>query len=328
MSNSNRLVVLTSFVAFFAGSFLDFLWHYFNQTFPSAKKATLGAICVLLAVMTFQNFYTYFVTQADNPECRLSLGLEQFTVGQSIHDLNQKYPNQFHFFITPFYYGNHTVRFLAYPALEKCLPLDLTALAQGNFPKDKNAVFFLEQNKTGAFSFLKVLFPKGQETLLKNSDGHILLYRYDVSQEALEQFKKWNRGLTGTYWDSLEEHQRPVLVRQDPVLNFTSKHDFPFQKAPPFLIRWKGRLNIHTPGTYQIRLLTTDQAHLWIDGKDVFSTQNPEDKAFFMKRGLHSIGVDYEKMTGDTISANLIWMPPSGQWEAVPPTAFGLVSTR
>jgi hypothetical protein len=328
-NNSNRLVVLTAFVAYFAGSFLEFIWNYLESLFPFRRKMIITMMCVVLVVITFLNIFTYFVEQANNEECRLSLGLEQLTVGQTIGDLQKEAPGQFHYFITPFYFENHVVRFLGYQGMAYSSSLDLTALAQGDFPKDKTAVFFLEQNKTAGFEFLKTLFPNGRETLLKNPEGHVLLYRYDVSAASLKQFKKWKQGLVGTYWNAPDMKNKPVLSRQDPVLNFTYKRDFPFENYPPFFILWKGRIRATGDGIYRIRLLTTDKALIRIDGKEVFNTEKPSEVATTLKKGFHLIRVEYQKIQGDSMSIHLVWMTPGqNQWEVVPPTAFGPVSSH
>jgi hypothetical protein len=328
-NNSNRLVVLTAFTAYFAGSFLEYLWNYLELVFRFRKKWIIAVLLIGLTAMTAQNGYIYFVEQANNEDCRLSLGLEQATIGQTIGDLQKASPGRFHFFITPFYFDNHVVRFLGYQGMAESSPLNLTALAKGDFPKDKDAVFFMEQNKGASFDFLKMLFPDGHETLLKNSEGHVLLYRYDVPLDSLRRFKKWNRGLAGTYWNAPDAKDSPVLSRQDPVLNFTSKLDLPFQNYPPFFIRWKGRLITETGGTYRIRLLTTDKALIKVDGREVFNTEKAEEESVSMKKGFNSIQVEYKKMEGDLISIHLVWMiPGQNQWEVVPPTAFGPLSSR
>jgi 4-amino-4-deoxy-L-arabinose transferase-like glycosyltransferase len=328
-NNSNRLVVLTAFAAYFAGSFLEFFWSYWEQVFPSRKKIIAVTAGIVLAAMTFQNAYTYFVVQANNEECHLSLGLEQMTIGQTIGDLQTKFPGRFHYFLTPFYINNHVVHFLGYSGMENSVRLDLTAIAQGNFPKDKDAIFFLEQNKTAAFELLKTLLPEGHETLLKNNEGNVLLYRYDVSASALRHFHKWNRGLTGAYWNSLEAEGKPGLVRVDPVLNFTSKQDFPFRNYPPFFIRWKGRFIAEIKGSYRIRLLTTDRATIWVDGKEVFDSQKPGEEMVLLRKGPHFIRIEYQKTEGDSMSVHLIWMKPhETQWEPVPPAAFGSISSN
>jgi hypothetical protein len=326
-NNSNRLVVLTVFVAYFAGSLLEFIWNFLECSFPFRRKIIIAMIGAVLAAMTFQNSYTYFVEQANNEKCRLSLGLEQMTIGQTIGGLEKKAPGQSHYFISPFYFENHVVRFLGYQGVANSSPLDLTALAQGNFPKDKTAVFFLEQNKTAGFEFLKILFPDGHETLLKNLEGEVLLYRYDVPASFLKRFKKWNQGLVGTYWNASNMKNKPVLSRQDPILNFTYKRDFPFENYPPFFIRWKGRIRAASDGIYRIRLLTTDKAQVQIDGKEIFNTEKPTKEMVALKKGFHGIRVEYQKTGGDSISAHLVWMPPGqNQWEVVPPNVFGNIS--
>ncbi len=321
-NNSNRLVILTAFVAFFAGSFLDFLWPSLEKMFSLRKNAVAIAMVSVLALITAQNFYTYFISQANNEECRLSMGLEQKTMGQTIDGLETQSPGQFHFFITPYYAQNHVVRFLGYRGQSDSSALDLTALCQGNFPQDKNLVFFLEENKSGEFELLKTLFPEGQETLLKNSTGHVLLYRYDVP--AATRFQKWNKGLVGTYRISLNTEEKPILRRQDPVINFTSKQDFPFQNYPPFSIQWKGQVLASEMGIYHLRLLTTDTASIWVDGKEMFNSQKPNGDQVSLRKGFHLIRIDYQKTAGDSMAAHLIWETPGQtQWKVVPAQAFG-----
>ncbi len=313
-NNSNRLVILTAFVAFFAGSFLDFLWPALEKLFSSRKSVVI--IGILLAAITIQNVYTYFVTQANNEECRFSMGLEQKTIGQTMDDLERKFPDRFHFFLQTPYFDNHVVTFLGYRALEDRVPLDLSALSAGDFPRDKNAVFFLGENKTAAFDFLKTIFPKGHETLVKNDQGHVLLYQYEVSREELNNFKFWKKGLLGVFWSSDHPQGKPFDVNADPVLNFTTKYDFPFEQGPPFFIRWKGQMLIPSSGIYAVKALTTDKTMVWLDGKAV-------EKSCFLTRGSHAIQIEDQKISGDTMSLNLIWKKPNQDWAPVPAEAFG-----
>jgi hypothetical protein len=66
-----------------------------------------------------------------------------------------------------------------------------------------------------------------------------------------------------------------------------------------------------------------------VDGREVFNTEKPEEESVSMKKGFHSIQVEYKKTEGDLISIHLVWMTPGqNQWEVVPPTAFGPLSGR
>ena len=86
---------------------------------------------------------------------------------------------------------------------------------------------------------------------------------------------------------------------------------------------------IEAGGTYRIRLLTTDKALIKVDGREVFNTEKPEEESVSMKKGFHSIQVEYKKTEGDLISVHLVWMiPGQNQWEVVPPTAFGPIRGR
>jgi hypothetical protein len=315
-NNSNRLVVLTAFVAFFAGSFLEWVWDNFNRFMPSQKKATTTFIFFLLTVMTTQNVHTYFIEQACDERCRFALGLEQATIGQTMDKLEKDSPANHNFFLQPPYFDNHVVNFLGYSAREDRVSLDLGSLDAGDFPRDKDAVFFLGENKSASFGFLKTIFPKGQETLLKNTQGHVLLYQYKVSKKELSFYKAWRRGPRGFYWTSDHPKGKPFDVNSNPVLNFTNKWDFPFEQGPPFFIRWKGQIIIPTSGIYVFKALTEDKATVFLDGKAA-------EKERSLSSGLHSIRIDYQKLAGETMSLNLIWKKPGSSWEPLPAEAFG-----
>lgn len=325
-NNSNRLVILTFFVAYFAGCALDFFFQILKKFYPRREKLIFLCAFFLLVVMAVQNFHTYFVEQAENENCRLSLGLEQATLGQSISDLEKEHPGSFHYFIDPFYYQNHTVNFLGYAGRADSLNLDPAVIAEGKFPRDKNAVFFLAQGKAGLLDFLKVIFPGGFEGRLKDQEGSTLLYRYDVPQKVLSRFHGWNRGLKGIYMNALTEETNPVAVRIDPVLNFISKRDFPFQNYPPFSIIWNGLLTFPVSGAYTLQVLTTDEAWIEIDGRKIFSTAGGDPVATRFTKGPHSIKIQYQKTFGNTQMASLIWKKPlEDRWEVVPAEAFGKV---
>ena len=115
-------------------------------------------------------------------------------------------------------------------------------------------------------------------------------------------------------WDA-----EPVAVRQDPVLNFTSKFDFPFTHFPPFRVRWTGTLIALRKGVYEFQVLTTDEAKLYLDGRPV-----PLEKGFPLTAGNHTLRLDYAKESGDSMALHLVWKKPGDAgWEVIPATAFG-----
>lgn len=319
-AHSNRLVSLTPFVAFFAGSTLNF----FRQAAQnSLKRPGLVAfiLFLLLSILSFQNTYTYFVEQANNEECQNAFGLEQTYIGRDIQVMNQYHAKQYHFFIGSSYFQNHTVAFLSYPAREDTSKFNLQDWARGDLPKDKTACIFLEAGKSGVVDFIKTICPGVEISYREQPKNHFLFYTMTASPNHLGEIKPWTRGLKGAYINSSDWNSKPAVVQSDPVLNFISKYDFPFTNFPPFRIRWSGNLNVHQAGDYQFQVLTTDSGQLWLDGKPV-----QLEKPIRLTIKAHALRLDFEKDGGDAMALHLVWKKPGeSNWEVVPATAFGLI---
>ena len=317
-AQSNRLVSLTPFVAYFAGSAMVFFWDRLRPFFRRpAVPAGLGVF--LLAGMTVQNAAVYFGDQAADPRCQDAFGVEQTAIGRNLEEMARKGPGDLRFFIEPFYFRNHTVAFLSYPVRERTFEFNLQDWARGLVPKDRPAVLFLEKNDAGVMDFLEALCPGIALTPYPDSRNRVLLDSLEAYPPQLAAMKPWPRGLKGTYVNAPDWNARPVTVQWDPVLNFTSKYDFPFTDFPPFRVRWRGNLEVPKAGPYQFQVLTTDSAQFWLDGKPVAL-----EKPLKLSAGAHALKLDWEKDGGDALVLHLIWKEPgSDKWEVVPATAFG-----
>jgi 4-amino-4-deoxy-L-arabinose transferase-like glycosyltransferase len=322
IAHANRLLALTPFVAWFAASSMDSFWGETGVK-PRFRNWALPLGLFLLLLVCFLNFKTYFVEQAGNDDCWKGYGPEQNFIGRNIETLERQQPGKYDYFLSPAYFGNHTVAFLGYPAGERMESLQIPAqLAPGGWPSDRDAVFVLEEGKLGLLNFLQNLFPDGKLDRLTDRDGRTLVYWFEVSRDSLKTLTGWKRGLQGTYIAASGWNGKPLVVRRDPVLNFTYKGDFPFTDYPPFRIRWTGTLETPRPGNYQFQVLTSDQAQLWLDGKLV-----PLEKPLTLTAQAHALRLDFEKDGGDAMALHLVWKKPGeDKWEVVPATAFGLTA--
>src|SRR5262249_49085861 len=132
-----------------------------------------------------------------------------------------------------------------------------------------------------------------------------------IPRNGRASLKPWNKGLKGVYFHSADWKGIPVAVQTDPVLNFTSKFDFPFTQPPPFRIRRTGTLDIPKAGDYQFQAITTDSAQLELDGKQV-EWEGP----LRLGAGLHALRLDFGKDAGDTLALTFIWKKPGAQdWQ-------------
>lgn len=320
---SNRLVALTPFVAYFAGSALDCAWQSAKASFKGKRIPFFGLV-LLLAGMAAQNAHTYFIEQGGDIRCQEAFGLEQNLIGRNIEAAAGSFPGQNRYFITPAYFQNHTVDFLADPARADLAEFNLRDWAEGKVPRDKAAVVFLEGDKPGVLEFLKVLCPAMGVLPYRDSRGRTRMNFCVVSPEALRALKPWTRGLEGSYWEGPRWSGPTLAVRRDPVLNFTSKFDFPFTHYPPFRIRWTGALDLSRAGEYRFQVLSTDDARLWLDGRPV-----PLEKPFRLAAGAHALRLDFQKDSGDSLALTFIWQKPGDdKWEVVPATALGSIQGK
>lgn len=329
-AHSNRLVSLTPFVAFFAGSALVAFEATVKTAFKGVQKLPLLLVLAVLTGMTLQNSRTYFIEQAKNEYCWRSFDPAATEIGKTIERFwKDRFVYSYYFLIDPSYFQNLTVRFLAYDAKKKSLPFSLNGAVFNKFPAGEPLLFFLGEGKSGQIDFLNTLFPYSQDEKevdrdgdkLKSPSGHIFLYGRYVQEERVAAFHGWDRGLKGNYINSNDWAARPLMTLRDPVLNFTSKHDFPFMSPPPFRIRWTGTLEVPSDGVYQFQCLTTDRVRFWLDGNGVML-----ENMIRLKAGMHPLKLEFEKDSGDTMALTLIWKKPGEEkWEVVPATAFGKI---
>ncbi len=327
-ANSNRLWILSVFAAYFAGTTMEEFWR--RLALSNKTKWLIPFLgFALIAPIAVQNYLIYFEKMDQDPACQTSFGLEQTYIGRGVENLEKLYPGRYRFYLPPLYYENHTTRFLADASGAAIVRFNLNDLAAGNLAKDKDAVFFTEEGKAGVLDLLKTIFPGGTEDALQSPDGRTLVSCYAISNLTVNSFKGWDKGLTGTYWNTSFFLGTPVTVKSDPLLNFTSKQDFPFTNPPPFSIRWKGHLEIPASGEYQFECLTQDQGTIFLDGKKIYGAGMPSDKKLNLHKGEHSIKVEFIKTGGDSMAVNLIWMHPgSTHWEVVPASTFGKINQR
>jgi len=315
-AHSNRLVSLTPFVAYFAATAFAFFW---DQAQASFKKSLIPAMIgiLVLAAMAAQNAYAYFVIQARDPQCHEAFGLEENHIGRNIEVYEKSLPPLQHYFIDPSYFGEHTIAFLSYPDRQDVLPMNIQDWVQNRVSKDKLAFVFLNPQKSGWVDFLNSLFPEMK--VVKDEKLGVWDYECIIQKKWLLEAKPWRRGLDGIYISSSNWDSKPVIIQSDPVLNFTSKFDFPFTQPPPFRIRWTGTLDIPKTGDYQFQVLTTDLVQLKLDRKEV-----AWEKPLRLAAGPHQLKLDFEKDSGDTLALSLIWKKTGADnWEVVPATAFG-----
>lgn len=129
-------------------------------------------------------------------------------------------------------------------------------------------------------------------------------------------------GLTGTYWRGPTWQGKASLKRLDPLMSFVGA-DFPM--AAPFSAKWEGKIDIPKTGNYTFGMLQNQHAWLMIDNELVLANEQADqyqEDDIFLKKGLHEIKIEYQKLTGAYPRLILYWTPPSESKEKVPFTAL------
>jgi len=321
---TQRYTGILPFVAYFAALGTVGLGNAFARAWKGKRTVLWVAGVLLVAAVTAQNAFTYFGLEASNPRCQKAAGPEQTFIGREIARMEKEEPGRYRYLLDPFYQHNPTVGFLGYAVLDRTGPFLVSDWAEGKMPHDKDCVLFLAEGKSGTWLFLKSLFPDGQGGLFRKLDGQAGLYLEKVPASDLERFRPWDRGLQGAYFQAGRWTDPPAFFQKDPLINFSSREDFPLTGDLPYRVLWMGRLQINTPGDYAFNLLCPDEARLWLDGKKV----SPEIPVH-LSAGFHPLRLEYDKTQGYYTALHLVWKTPHGSdWEVVPAEAFGRIEGR
>ncbi|MBW6532550.1 glycoside hydrolase family 3 C-terminal domain-containing protein [Sphingomonas sp. RRHST34] len=131
-------------------------------------------------------------------------------------------------------------------------------------------------------------------------------------------------GLRGEYFRGAIAGGRPLLTRQDRVI------DFDWDRAPPargledrgYAVRWTGQLTPPAPGTYTLRLEVPrcfdcdghDPVRLWVDGKPVIadrgSDEGVEASVTFADARPRALRVELDHVSADG-GIGLRWVAPA-----------------
>jgi len=98
-----------------------------------------------------------------------------------------------------------------------------------------------------------------------------------------------------------------------------------------FQIKFTGNLEVTTPGSYNIRVLSDDGAKLWIDetliiDNDGVHGPNSVNQNISLSAGIHPIRLDYFQGPKTQIALVVYWTPPGGSEVVIPVSSFVCVA--
>lgn len=186
------------------------------------------------------------------------------------------------------------------------LYLDSTLLGRYNFGN-------VQVGWTWAFFDWEIMVSPGWHTLRFVADPENLVSESDESNNTWERAFYWNpvTGWWGEYYNNPTLSDTPVLVRDDPTINFSWAYDSPGPgvNIDNFSVRWTRSL-VFAPGFYEFAVTHDDGARLWVDNRLVLDQWNTccrtDTVNVFLATGPHSLRMEMFDSGGAAI-AHLNW---------------------
>lgn len=318
-ASSSHFTGLIPFLAYLAAFAFDHLWLSWDKTKNSYRNAAFLAATLLLIGTAWINFHDYFFLQQKDPAVCSAFYPDDTAVGERVNRGLEK-----EFFLSPKFFGNFDVEFLAYRKIPSFRKLDFWNLPEIDKAGGNDALFVLDEGKTGFLQLLQKTYPGGMVETYEYFKGWPLAYFYRVPAGS----PRWTGplgGIQGVYRLSGDWNGPPVLVRTDPFLNFTFRNDFGLADFKTLSVRWTGFLQAPQRGFYSFLALTTGQSAAWVDGKKVLEGNGNQEGVVLLTPGRHRILVDFQKLSGVDTAFNLLWKVPGSQnYRIVPFWQWGI----
>ena len=278
-------------------------------------------IVLLLTAAAFANVRTYFVRQAQDFSAWAAHSTAETLTANLLAELDEGTDA----FVTSFYHGHPTLRFLLPPsrsftqlATTDQLPLD--------FAPGRGALLIMNAQSNAPFHAAQKLYPNAEfQEVMPPMDGPPVLYTVRLSPEDVASIQ----GLDAGYYPNDQWEEPPALVRRDATLDFDWATSSPL--APPFSAEWRGVLHVATYGAHELVLQSPSQAEVLIGEQQVLSGTGVLSGSLVLAAGDHALRV---RAVGAPGIFQLRWLPPDrplevigpGSLYAAPMTANGLLA--
>jgi hypothetical protein len=230
------------------------------------------------------------------------------------------------------------------------LAKDVPVKAFGNVSDDlplrgdegKNVHFLFFPHSDSALGLLANLYPGGKREIISDAQGKPFAGAFWVSAEEIAANQAlWSGSPTGLrrrYYlvprgrDLLGESDlqvseaQPERERIDRVLHWRNINGA-IEGGERLFAVWEGSLQLREGGAYELDLDTDGAGSIWVDGKLIGGRRVPGSMLRLpatvqLDPGAHPLEVRFaaDKEANRFV---LLWKAPGGEWEAVPPQAFG-----
>ena len=300
------------------------------RVFPRAGgKLFHAAAVVLLAVVGWSNYHTYFEVQARTYASWAAYSTVETVMAQQINRLDPGYDRYYSEVLT-----NHlTTRYLAPDAGEQT-PFEPAQHLPFRDSGEGGVAVFLDRDSLDGIELIQFYYPQAiVQRFTPPFSNFEFLALVIIDREEIEEIQ----GLPARYYYEGAESMSSVY-RQDTVMRFDWQQDTPME--PPFSVEWRGVLAAPEYGCYGLRVVGSplEDTDVQLDGARLLGGTEPLSRDVLLARGRHELRIRLRDAGSG--SFELQWRPPAGvpaegRWITVPRnmlfgspvTANGLIGT-
>ena len=270
-----------------------------------AKGVTPVIVAAALGGIAFVNINTYFGKQAQDPEVYAAFSTSETLMA---HDMVRQQRQGYSLLTSRQFLHSLSVALLAdnphYEAIRAPadIPIDPAKVSLG-------AAIHLEPREASVYRLLRTYYPDGAFQAIRPPDGgDALLYSAVISRQQLQA----RQGLSARY--SLPDGKVRETVQPTAEAVWLAEVE---PDEVPFNLVWEGALHITDPGEYLLVLDGDTDAQVVLDGRRILWRDQRSVK-IRLAVGPHSLEVKGHVQDRARV-LRLLWQPPGGRLEPVPP---------
>jgi 4-amino-4-deoxy-L-arabinose transferase-like glycosyltransferase len=260
-AHGNRMVGITPFLAVLIALPMMFLWDRFVAAWKEGGRVVfLPVLALALGAVLVENYDLYFNKQARHYYGWKEYHIEETTIGQRIAERGDTTD----FYLTPYFYGHHTIEFLGYDHEKTTFPFIYPDhLAPLRSAEGRAAAFAFEPEKKPVLDLMKTLFPGARAEIVPDLKGDPLFYWLWLSEEDVAA----SRGLRVT------------------GASVTQASGFPASLPPgPYSAVFSGSVYLPHSGPHSFRIRSNAVVSMSVSGRPVVPGE-----ARNLTRGYHPV---------------------------------------
>jgi 4-amino-4-deoxy-L-arabinose transferase-like glycosyltransferase len=275
---------------------LNALQNSWASVYKRKNKNTIWIFMVFLLVISgVSNVYQYFLIQANNQESWIQHSTTDTIIARRMKDLGTKVQ----YYVSTFNFETPTLRYLA-PQIKDSLRLETYQTFPFIMDASKDAVFFLDPERSAIFNQAKSLYPSASFIEHKSIDGSVVLLEIHLTPDDINSIQ----GLSTRILSSTGlELQNSVL--HNPNLEFTTLP----KPSGSFTAQLSGNIYAQTSGFYWFCSPDLTDAILKIDHIQFSTCMYPKttDQGIVLSKGVHPIEIT---LINSPTKFDLRWITP------------------